>query len=576
MAFNSFPIQTIAFPEKIYYTSSEGLVSDAQLHMGANPASATNNTAALDAILANADENTSILVFVDGKYRVDYIRPRSNTTIMGVGVGNGFILSTGSSWHMLANKNRSRSSQNGLGPISISDRNITISNVTLNGNGWVGAGNGAFSGPPEKGAYEQMAWNQERYCTEPGVGCFTFLMAFAGVENLKLSGVKLLNSRTYMGFFTNCRDVLVENSSWYINPAVPYGNMDGLDFVGRVENAWIVNCRGNCKDDCFAFASSYGVQSTNVNGGVVDNSVYGSNYYAFASHGDCVDSGVKGFFFDNSFMGFRVMSTDGLVDNIHVSGLRGRILGSMLMICDNYYSLEGMAIPEGDGTNGGIWTPTGAANAGGNIGRLVIEDIDVDMPLIYHNGGKGGQMYIGARIKDLIIKKWNRREDTANPNHVGRSMIFSSYCNIRNLHIEDFVFRYKTKAQEVFEMIQDCYIQNIQLRNITIDRGQATTFDQAPVFTFNWSNVKTMQASGITMINCTAAIVVMQPNAIKRIQATGCRVYNVSDAGAVATDTVGFVALAAGATLDSLVMSNFDGTKTHSGGTITQLKGDAF
>jgi len=461
---------------KVIY-ASKTMVSDANLSPGSN-VFGTDQTEKFDAILSQASATQGIIVYVDVAFSARYIRPRSNTFIFCLD-NCGFIQRSFSNCQFIANHTRSKSNYgNIINGVELGNRNITIQGGIINGNGW---GNGAF--------------NQDKYSTEVAadgqkVGGYNFLIAFAGVYNVLIKDCFLYNARTYFGFHTRCHSVTYQNVKYYVQDSAPYGNLDGLDFVGNCQNIKIIDCSAKCKDDCFAFAGQYGWQSNDINAVSYDaGNSSTSSWYKYASTGPVVDCEVRNFFFEDSYMGFRIMSSDGFVSRILISGLFGKIKQNLIGIIDNYLSRE-----SGNVDYNPLWTPSG--NNEGNVGLLTMENFQVEVPT-----PGSPVIYFGLKADEIVFKDWTHNGFTAD-----NMILFGKYTNIRNLSFSGLKRRSTLGNNEALIVFNGgAKVQDLFLGNVNFDKTGAPAND-SNIVRIDSGTIDNIQMSNITTRNTGAAI----------------------------------------------------------------------
>lgn len=206
-------------PLNVYYLSSHGAVSDADLGMY-SVKFGTDNTSVIQSVLDKAKE-APITVYWDGKYSVTGLAIHSNTTIIA-NAGCGAILRNHSDRSIFINANQSFGTKK--------DSNIVISGGIWNGNYY---NPGIPQGAQSKG--DSIIGL---------VGCFRFY----GVDNLIVRDAILYKPATYALAAANVTHILYENIIVDVGPN-PLINNDGVHIDGNSQYGVIRHCIINTHDD---------------------------------------------------------------------------------------------------------------------------------------------------------------------------------------------------------------------------------------------------------------------------------------------------------------------------------------
>lgn len=350
-------------------TTSEFMgVGDADISLGSTTFG-TDYLIELQAILDLA-ENGPVTIFWDGKYSVSgVLKIRGNTTIIGLS-GCGVILRDHSNSYVLQNFNHAKPSDiTSVAFDNIIDKNIRIENLIINGNGYNTGPTGsdvfdvANAGSAVNGS-AQTKRNQ--------------IIDFTGVQNLVIKNVQLLGGRYWATSFSNCLDVLLDNvlSDHGESSDRDLFNYDGIHIKGMIDNFNMQNITiRNAKDDNIALNAHSQL------------AIY-IDYRGFIRN-----LTLDGLHLDSKAMGFGIYSETSVsrIDNIKFKGIRGStnsILGRITC---------------GEGA-----TPDGL----GDIGTIIIEDVEVDVGnssvLQFH----GGLISVAANIEKLILRNLTRKDYT--------------------------------------------------------------------------------------------------------------------------------------------------------------------
>jgi hypothetical protein len=518
----------------IKYTSQEGMVSDADLSMESTTYG-SDQTAKMQAILDLADGSTPLLVIVEGRYSISSpLKIKSNTYLVGVTRDCGFILRPNCNHSMLVNYNRSGSAQN--------DQNIMVANLTFNGMGWI----------------NNVAQQSSKMNADTSVGGYNWMWGFAGVKGLTVRDVTLRNGRSYAAYTTNCSNIVWENVLVEQNPDSTVGNLDGCDFVGSISNLYVKNLSGFTKDDLLGLATSYGWQTNHVM--VNDGGVTIDAWYAYAACGDVVDVLVDGLTFLGGTQGYRIMSVDGTarMDRVTIRNIKGTITQAGNVLLADNFSTAG-----GDPTI--IWAPSGVRT--GNVGRLHIEDQCVKV----ETGAPIGSMVVAFKAEHVSFKNVQMYGHTASNNN---AFTFGAAAQIGRLEIDGFVRNTAwDMAPDQIHFQSGCNIGTFILNNATYDKSEMTGLATDSALVKVSGNVGKIIASNVAMLKASPAIR-YEAGTLGRVIASGVHMDAPFKASPAAGEGTGAF-IECTPTLPKLVLSGYDGNKTHTG-TVTTSRGDAF
>jgi hypothetical protein len=343
--------------------SEEGIVSDADLSYESSTFG-TDQTSAIQAILNTASASNPLFLAWDCKVSVTGLRIKSYTHIL-VLPGCGAILRDGSDHHLLRNYNWTANNN------SIVDYNITIDGGIWNGNGWRGGVAKQIHSTPTKGMI--ACWN------------------FYGVQNFRAENFILINSRTFAGFFTTTRNLIlnkfiVENQSGEIN-------QDGFDIVGLLDGCTITNGVMTCSDDRLAFGSdAIGGGSASEGGDLTVNT---------GVAGVQQNIRIDNIYFKGEGKGLRFNSSVTQQRNVFVSNISGTARTTWLYIESSRNIAQNPAFDVVDGD--------------GNALNMTFENIDVEISQVYgydYLVDHHGEVQIGGVCRNIRLINFMRKNFT--------------------------------------------------------------------------------------------------------------------------------------------------------------------
>lgn len=370
---------------EIKASSIPGVVLDCNLQTGTKigGGTATDNTAAINALLATASATNPIHLILDGPtITTGIVLPSGGYVwLQGIGIGSGIYVKSGSNADAI---------QNGIPynvggfaptiPAPAQTGPVTISDFYINGNRGNGTTGNSNSGNPRgvTGVY----W----YCN----------IALYGVQNLRILRMYIYDSPTYSIRLMNCSAVTVAFNYIY-NPNVTTGvNNDCVHFDAPILSAQVIGnyLNNNGSDDGVAFNAPEGYPNSNIDGCEVIGNTYQSTLSCLRCYGDAthkvnniIFSGNAAYNAANCFV-LGVSGTAG-TDDIAIRNLN--------IIGNSFYSPTTLVMFQSN---------TGAVNMSSNMllmgsagtsilyfaaGSITISDITISDFVVYRSTLSGSQ-----------------------------------------------------------------------------------------------------------------------------------------------------------------------------------------
>lgn len=517
-AANIQPIKASPLGENVYYLSSYGAISDAQIGMNSTMFG-TDNTSVIQRILDKAKESP-ITVYWDGKYSVTGLILYSNTTIIA-NAGCGAILRNHSDKSIFINASQSFGADK--------DSNIVISGGIWNGNYY---NPGIPRGAQSKGDSIHGL-----------VGCFRFY----GVDNLIVRDAILYKPATYALAATNVTHVLYENIIVDVGPD-PLINNDGLHIDGNSQYGVIRHCILNTHDDAIALnADDLYLYWFDRKGGPSKDV-----FYKEQAAGPISDILIDDITLNSSLFGIRILSGRSRIDRITIRNIKGFTKG-YAMVIDNYQHDPGLI------TWGGP----------GNIGTINIEDFDVAIRPGKIKMPNESVINVSTNVEQLIIKNLKR-----NYFAVGEPTIFikGKKTVIGTLEIDGYYSLDTTKNSMINHILIDgATINQFSVSNVSISRKfQEIENKSVLLATRNACTVNYLQFNRIN----TEGVASILSNATGNLNVINCsNIIHVNSYG-----NYPFFLNNVENTIKALTISNFYGSEFIDGGVSKILikKGDGF
>lgn len=486
-----------AIGTRVYSTSSgSGAVDDADISLGSTTFG-TDSTTELQNLLDEA-LNGPLTIVWDGRYSVSStLKVHGNTRIVAR-PGCGVILRDHSNCFLMENANVVNPGG------AIIDENIVIENLIMNGNGYNTGPTGsdvfdtANNGSATNGS-AQTKRNQ--------------IINFIGVRNLKLNNIELLAGRYWASCFSNIEYAVLNGT--YID----FGdsstrddyNYDGIHLKGGVNHFKILNTTiKNAKDDNIALNSHAQLAIYNAYRGPITN----------------VE--IDGVFLNSRAMGIGIYSETYRVDEISIKNIKGITQSHYIRI-----------------TNGEYPSPDGS----GNIGKITIDDVGVDVLPGSTLADFGGMIYVRGNVEKLILNNLTKTDFTKDTPFIA---LTDSDSVIDSLIINGV--QLKTNGgtwANSFLSVQDGIIKKCLINNVT--HLEETSFINAPIVEVIGGEITDLLLSNIDTEKINS--IVTNPNGnIRSIKAV-----NIGHPG---SGNAGFITAG---TITEIHLSNYNGNDAISG-----------
>jgi len=510
--------QQIGLPPNVFYLSTHGAVSDAEIGMN-SVTFGTDNTAAIQSVLDKA-KNSPVTVYWDGKYSVTGLKIYSNTTIIA-NAGCGAILRNHSDKSILINASQSFG--------SVKDSNIVISGGIWNGNYY----------NPEIPSGAQSKGNRVNGL----VACFRFY----GVDNLIIRDAILYKPATYALAAANVTHVLYENIIVDVGPD-PLINNDGLHIDGNSQYGVIRHCIINTHDD------GIGLNADDLYLHWYDNTVGSTEkpFYSEACAGPISDILIEDITFNSSLFGIRILSGKSRVDRITIRNIKGFTKGYGVVI-DNYQHNPPLVTWAGPG----------------NIGTINIEDFDISIFPGPENMPNESCINVSTNVEQLIFRNIKRKHFSA-----GEPTIYIRGKNtvIGTLEVDGYYSIDTTKNSVISHLlVEGASINQLSISNASISNTNKEVQNNSVLLeTTNDCNVKWLQFNRI-ITEGIASVVSNSSGNLNVVNASNIIHIN-------SYNQYPFFLNNAKNAVKSLTISNFYGSGLINGGTsrILSKRGDAF
>lgn len=500
-------------PTHVYYLSRVlGTRGDADLSFGSTTFG-TDRTAQIQGVLNAATQANPILIYWDGRYSVTGLRIKSYTTIIAL-PDCGAILRNNSDDFLIRNNGWVASNN------AIVDYDITIIGGIWNGNGY-------------QGITPMQVHSNATHGMLTGFN-------FSGVQNLVMKDLEIRNTRCYAMLTMTMENVFLDNVT-IDQGANPQINQDGVDWIGKLTNLHVTNCKSRCGDDRWAHGS-------NAAGG----SIPSEDHTPYTG----VNGDQDGIYYSNLYFwgpgkGFRFNSSANPISNIYINNVSGTAKG-LWFVAEHFGNLNGYTFTEGPG----------------NIYNLNVENVRVDV-----NGSWGydaeifGDITIGINCDRVSFKNIFKKDFSQ-----GRPTIcIHNAYGVRPVIIKDAVFdnisTYETTAINnlpIFRLraVFTFEINNLRLLNFKCIRELAANGTYL-LHIEDGATVQNLEMSGVSAHNINS--VVINEGVLNDVQAVKIRHTGSVIGPAFYTDS----------TVNELILSNFKGS-TITSGTFTTTSGDAF
>ena len=323
--------------ERIYASSVARLDSDVIRGGG------TDDTAALQAVLDRANDQTGIYLIMDGAALVSHLVVHSHTTIECLNKSCGFFQIAHTNASIIANDNDDS--------YTLKSRDITVVGGTYNQNCLHQERQAVSDTPFAKSARKGDYVGEKIHCT--------FGMEFYGVEHLLVRDVTIRNFRTFAFTLGGFCHATIENCWLELPDHIQSGNQDGFHFWGPGRFLTVRNCGGRVGDDF-------------MNIGPDERDMVSS----------ITDVLVDGIFLDDADQAIRLLSRDkGRLDRVTIRNISG-----------TYRSFGFYIMP---------WFQDDAV---GDFGNIVIENVDLRSMKPNYDYRPAFLFSVGGNVESLIIK----------------------------------------------------------------------------------------------------------------------------------------------------------------------------
>lgn len=469
-----------------------GVVSDAVLSIGST-SEGTDQTAKIQAILNKASATNPLYIIWDVKVGVKPIYIKSYTYIFAP-PDCGAILRTGSTAGLPLIRNNNRYN------VSVRDTCITIDGGIWNGN---------------------KANNQYH------------LFEFFRVGNLTLKNLKMYDTRYYTVFLRNMVNLLIENFviDNGVNPWAT-GN-DGIHIRGWNKNLTIRNGTISAYDDNIAIYSEQfegspltlnALQSGKVDGVFIENIIL-----------------------KNSLNGLKLVSGQGLIDNVHIKNISGST-GVYAMVIDRWW----------------VWSLQISAGSG-NFGNITVENFNVTLNSVILPYVNSAIILIGASAKKLIFKDIKRETYISGQNvkTIYARGLYKFHPTIDNLIIDGYDANDTVLASDNIShiMVDSCDVGNLVVNRANLSVKSAAVSGSSLISVGSFAKVNKIQLNGV--IADKTYNLVNNQSTIDTIIATNI-IHSNADTSFRTSSTINY-----------LMLSNYLG-KNKTKGTFTTVSGDAY
>jgi hypothetical protein len=319
----------VAGPVTTVRASAAGAKLDSDLLKGGG----TDDTRVLQSVLDRAAKGAQLYLIVDGPALVSGLDVYANTTIEFT-TGAGLYLKNDSSRAILRNAHRSRG--------TIADEHIEIRGGFLNGNRRNQPS--AYVRRPDWGEASEKS-NSEKD------GTFISGLQFSGVNDLKIEGLTIWNTRAFGALISNgrhitVRNVVIDDGGGADGVSDEYINTDALHFVGPLQYLTVDSVKTHVGDDAIAL---------NANPDDPDNADARNDFGPFVGQGPITDVSISNVELMETADGFRFESSNERIDRVVVNNVTGTV---------RYYlaAFSHWLIPSGFG----------------NVGSIILSNVTVD------------------------------------------------------------------------------------------------------------------------------------------------------------------------------------------------------
>lgn len=389
-------------PARTYYLSANGGTADVDFATGlkVGGGAATDNAAAVNAVLAGATAAAPVKLVVDGAYAVGspvLIPAGGHVTIEGIGWDSGFFCLPGTNGPAVTNENLNAAPFNPFdpgppAPSVTTQGNVVIRNLRVHHNrGTYPNGNSSSGAGKDARGVTVGPW----YCP----------IDLATLQNVRLDHVWVYDPCTFAVRLNNCQRVWVTDSAF--ESPNRSGNTDGVHVDGACQYLFINNCYFKTGDDAIAVNADEGY-STQVGQVIVRDiflddcdtgpRIHGSSKAVYQAVFDGVVGSTRAYCFNFGNSGTAMLNRSISVSNCRVKvGNTSPVAQFTSGFFDATFSNVMMSDPGGA-------TPIATVGNNVNIGHLSFTDCSVyrtqfgggDAYLLSVGGGKVGTLRVNG------------------------------------------------------------------------------------------------------------------------------------------------------------------------------------
>lgn len=446
---------------KTFYLSKEGVPDDADLSVYSTTFG-TDGTAQIQALLDQANDTTSIIIFWDTHTSVTGLRIKSNTMIIGA-PGCGMILRDFSNTVMLRNET--------FTPITglMHEENIHIEGLILNGNR-----------THSQGGADVQVLQSLAEGNHVGLG-------ICGVKNVTVRNCKIVNTAMYAALICRVENFIFENIVADQGTA-PLTLQDGVDIVGYCKNGLVRNLWVRAGDDHLVVASD----------GLINYNVYSEIYEGIDGDVDIIVDGVT---MGGDDFGLRMFSSTHRL-NATFRNFSGLSEGYSL-IADNFPSNPTIFTTPGPGNFGDVlfenWSvrvggggpvneTEGNMSFGGHWDNLTFKNVGIQHTL----GSQRAMLTFqreGLLIKNLTIDGLHQ-EETADSNVAYPIYFKRGIVQNANIYNSRLVRERATNASALIKVDSGATINLLNLNNNQVYGGNYVVHNEGKIDFLSAANIR--------------------------------------------------------------------------------------
>jgi hypothetical protein len=297
---------------------------------------------------------------------------------------------------------------------------VNAQSIIINGGTWNGNQPGNFPRTPNTNSSITTLLNQDATAGSPGANVgIPSIMEFRGVNGLTLNGIRAFTGILFSLDFVNCGNVTLYNPDVDNVNDMNFDN-DAIHFNGPCDRIRIYSPRVHCADDCIAFNAD----DANFDIANFGDLVSGQNWVCGGPITDVMVEDVVSWQGRQGVVtwgGLSLRSTVTLLDNVIIRGWQGT--------AENWsiWAPQFFTNTVSRGGSSGMLVP-----GSGNIGRVVLEDITLDMVSL---ANAPAIISWGLNTQSLTIRNRNR----VNAQVAGPDIFVGVDVTIAQLNIQDYI-----------------------------------------------------------------------------------------------------------------------------------------